>query len=181
MPQELAQAPLEFRDRLLAGERLVETEGGEDQVGLVVEQVLVQRGEVVRAGHQVDLVRRPGKVAHDELLLREALVEERLEVAEMVGSIEQGVADVSDTRAGLDLEGQLGPGCLARPRLGRGVGEQRVAVEFAGGFGAPARAGRGGPGTGRAEQAKESDNEEGGCGELGDHGYENHTINTAGG
>ena len=124
--EEGVEAVDEWLDSLRAGEGFVVAEGGDDEVRLEVEEVLIEVAEVVGTGLEVDLVGGPGEVADGELVPGEALVEEGFEVALAAFVVEEEVADEGDAGLGLDGEGEggLDRGCLV------GAGGFEVDVKF---------------------------------------------------
>ncbi len=104
------------------GERLVEAEGGDHDVGpLVLEGVAVVL-EPGRAGAERELVGRPAEVVEDQVEPGEAALEQRLEVPEVLHPLGQGVADQDDPVAfpefepGLDRPGRRRPRAAPDPR-----------------------------------------------------------------
>ena len=97
---------LELLKAGLTGEGLVEAEEGDDNIGLGEGEVLVGRAEAFGAGTENDLIGGPGEVADDEVMLGEALMEERLPVVVTLKlhALGQRVADEADVVAGLELQ-----------------------------------------------------------------------------
>ena len=100
--------------------------------------MLVDVGEVFRSGGQIDFVGRPGEVADDEFVVREAGVQQGGQMPEELGTFEECVADQADVVAAVECERQ-------RRRAGRAgvwprgrLGEDPEAGEGIGG-----RVGRG--------------------------------------
>jgi len=125
--EEGVEAVDEGLDSLRAGEGFVVAEGGDDEVRLEVEEVLIEVAEVVGTGLEVDLVGGPGEVADGELVPGEALVKEGFEVALAAFVVEEEVADEGDAGLGLDGEGE---GCLDRGCLVGAEGGVEVDVKF---------------------------------------------------
>ena len=83
--------------------------------------MLVQRAEVRRARHEIDLVRRPRERAHDEVLVRVRLHHHRLEKRMLRAAIEECVADENNVIALLQLERQLRLTCRDDGRFRPGL------------------------------------------------------------
>ena len=102
------EAGLEDIDGVDTGEGFVVAEGGEDDVDFFAGQVLFDRGEIVGARLQIDLVGRPGEVADDELVVGMSEVQEGFEMRKLLRAVEQRVADERDAVALFQLQRQGG-------------------------------------------------------------------------
>ena len=98
----------EVFDTCLAGEGFVEAVGGEDDVGLRQGEVLLGVGEIGRPGLHLDGIGRPGQISHLQLVVGKMLVQEGFEIGEILGAVEEGVADEGDAGAFGDVERQAG-------------------------------------------------------------------------
>ena len=130
LADEVFQVALEFRQPIGAGKRFVEAEGGDHDVGLFVFQPMPMILEIERAGPQRQFVGRPAEVVDDQLQLREAAVQQRFPVAEILHPLGQRVADEDDPVAVLQIErrgfGGVGQaGRQADAQAGQQQGSQR--------------------------------------------------------
>ena len=89
-----------------AVEGFVVAERGEDDVDFLARQVLRHGGEVVRTRLQIHLVRRPGEVSDHELVIGMRELDQRLDVAKLLRTIQQRVADEGNARAFFQLQRQ---------------------------------------------------------------------------
>ena len=117
---------LERLQPVLAGERLVVAEEGEDDVGLRPGQPLVGGAEVGRAEAEGQFIAGEAEVADDELVLGKASLEVRLQPAVVLHPVGQGVADDRNMIARLDLD-RVGPRERGQ-REGRGQEGEYVAA-----------------------------------------------------
>ena len=118
--QEGVETLAEVRQALRSGEGLVGAERSDDDVGLEIQEVLIEVPKVVGARLEVDFIGRPGEVADPELVLGKALVEQGFEVAEAPLGIEEEIANECNPGPGGEIERQAGPdrGGLGRARRG---------------------------------------------------------------
>ena len=93
---ELLQVALELREPGRAGERLVEAEGGDDDVGLLVLERVAVVVEMRLARPQGQFVGRIAQVVDHQLEVGEAGVQQRLEVPVILHPLGQSVADHDD-------------------------------------------------------------------------------------
>jgi hypothetical protein len=108
LDEEGFEKRLELGEALFAVEALVEAEGGEDDVGLVLGEVLVEVAKAIGARAEGHFVGGPAEVAEDELLVGKALMHEGLELAVVAHAIEKRIADEGDACAGFQLQRELG-------------------------------------------------------------------------
>ena len=101
---EVFQVVLEFGEAGRAGERFVEAEGGDEDVGLFVLERVAVVVEMGLARPQGQLVGRIAQVVDHQLELGEAGVQQRLEVAVILHPLGQRVADQDDPVALFELE-----------------------------------------------------------------------------
>ena len=120
---EGVEVGLELGQPLGAGERLVETEGGDDDVGLLVFQLVAVVLEAGRPGTKGQFVGRPAEVVDDEFEVGESAVEQGLEAAKVLHPLGQGVADDDDPVPLFEFQGG-GVGVASGPG-GRGDHRQR--------------------------------------------------------
>ena len=114
---QLAAKVLQAR---LPRERFVESERGEDHVGFLVREMLLGVGKVGRPRLHVNRVGRPSEMSHDKFMLRELLLQQRLEVPELLRALEQRVADQRDAVSLLQRQRQARSQSAA-PCAGRGA------------------------------------------------------------
>ena len=124
LDQEGPQQRLELGEAFFAFEALVEAEGGEDDVRLVLGEVLVEVAKAIRPRAEGHFIGGPAEVAEDELLPGKALVHERLELPIVAHAIEERIPDEGDAGAGFQLQRQLGEG-----REGQKESEKKVLHE----------------------------------------------------
>ena len=89
--------------------------------GLLVNEMLIGIGEVGWSRLQANLVGRPGQVADHQLMLRISRVQQRLELAELLRSFEQRIADERNVVAVVQSQWQLGRHRLRGVRTRRGL------------------------------------------------------------
>jgi hypothetical protein len=111
------------------GERLVEAVGGQDHVGPAEGKVLLEVGEVVGPGSEIDFVGRPGERADDQFLVGKGRVEHGRHVAEQGRPLEQRVADEADMVAPAEFERQRRRDRLAGRRPGGAVEVEAILGE----------------------------------------------------
>ena len=108
MTEKCRKTFLKFRDCLPAGKGFIKSEGGKNDICLMIKKVLIEGAEIIGSRHQINLICRPCKVADYELLFCKALVEHGFEVAEQSGSIQKSVADIGYMFPFCDIQRQDG-------------------------------------------------------------------------
>ena len=84
------------------GERLVQPEHCQQNIGLVIAEVVAVVGEVGTARSQIDLVGRPAQIADDQFFVRKAALQQSLEVSVVLHPLGQRVANDHDFVARID-------------------------------------------------------------------------------
>ena len=107
VPDKLLQLGPESLQTLLSTKRLAEAEESDYHVSLGHLKMVVRTAEVQQAGPKGHLVRRETEVSNDQLMIGVAGVKKGLEVAEVLHSLGQRVADKHDMIAGLDAQPRL--------------------------------------------------------------------------
>ena len=104
------QVLLELDQTRFARERFVVAEEGEDHVGLALGQPIIWAAEIGRAQADGEFVAGEAEIAEDEIVLRQARMDECFEPAVVLHAVGRAVADDADMVAGVELERLRGGG-----------------------------------------------------------------------